>query len=272
MVGVSLPEALEREFGALRHGILREVGNLVGDVLQRQDLADQIRLDAPEDEELHPDLVALLKALGISAVGIVSEEKLRRRLRALADNLSAQKRAELTSLLGVLVEPPSPRTLDRWIDAQVIAITREVNRLLAFANEEVSQGLREGRSVERIQREIEEQSARAGRNATLAASAAVLALNAEIVSDISQRAGSTHYRWITEGDAKVRENHQALHDSIQSWDEPPPGGGTRAGDEGHPGSGWGCRCIAVPLAGQTQPQVTTSAELFRGNRPPENIF
>jgi uncharacterized protein with gpF-like domain len=83
------------------------------------------------------------------------------------------------------------------------------------------------------------------------ASSAILQLNSQLIQEIAEGAGSSHYRWQTEGDDRVRPNHEELDGTIQSWEKPPLGGGTKPGDYGHAGSGYGCRCLAIPLQGPT---------------------
>ena len=139
------------------------------------------------------------------------------------------------------------------MDRQAETIRSEVEHWLAIAEDEVRRGALAGASLVDILPTLRERSRMAAKVAETKASFAVLELNSDIIRDIATRGGSTHYRWETEQDERVRPNHEVLHDSIQSWDIPPEGGGTHAIDRGHPGSGWGCRCLAIPLAGPTLP-------------------
>ena len=252
---ITLPVAYERELGVFRWQLLKGASALCARALEG---SSTLRQDAEGDPEIPPDLEDLLLLLGLSIGSLVDQDKLRARLRALAQNLSSQKQAELTRLLGRMVPAPNARTLESWVEDQAEAITAEVNAWLARANEAVVSGLQRGRSPEELRAELAESSDRTGRGAAFAASAAVLALNAELVSEISQSTGSTHYRWVTENDSRVRENHRLLHNTIQRWDDPPMGGGTKPGDRGAPGSGWGCRCLSVPIPAEAAPQVSVS--------------
>ena len=61
--------------------------------------------------------------------------------------------------------------------------------------------------------------------------------------------GSTHYKWHTVGDSRVRPMHAALDGTIQSWNDPPVcdlGQGNQP-LHAHPGCIYNCRCWAEPI-------------------------
>lgn len=61
--------------------------------------------------------------------------------------------------------------------------------------------------------------------------------------------GSTHYVWKTSSDWKVRPSHKKLSDTVQAWSAPPlcdP-----PDHYAHPGSIWNCRCVALPIIGDS---------------------
>lgn len=64
-------------------------------------------------------------------------------------------------------------------------------------------------------------------------------MNSKLDEFRQQAIGITKYRWSTQGDDKVRGSHAARNGQIFSWDNPPAGG--------HPGSDFGCRCVAIPV-------------------------
>ena len=61
--------------------------------------------------------------------------------------------------------------------------------------------------------------------------------------------GSTHYKWHTVGDSRVRPMHTDLDGSIQSWSNPPVCDLGRGGQplHAHPGCIFNCRCWAEPI-------------------------
>lgn len=57
--------------------------------------------------------------------------------------------------------------------------------------------------------------------------------------------GIEEYEWSTAGDSRVRAMHQHLNGKHFTWDNPPIV--NDYGHRGHPGTAFGCRCIAIPL-------------------------
>jgi hypothetical protein len=193
------------------------------------------------------DSPGLEQFLQMSAGEILNERKLRVRLRHLATTLSEQKLRELRALLGRAVSAPAPGLIDAWIDSQVLAIQASAQQWLTTSTAKIATSKAAAVPLTTLVGELSAMSADLSVRAEKRASFAVLQLNSQIIEEVAKGAGSSHYRWITELDSRVRVNHQPLHDTIQSWDAPPSGGGTRPGDIGHAGSGYGCRCVPKPL-------------------------
>lgn len=57
--------------------------------------------------------------------------------------------------------------------------------------------------------------------------------------------GSTHYKWSTSHDERVRHSHAILNNRIFAWDDPPLIQGTNR--HCNPGSDFGCRCVPLPI-------------------------
>ena len=230
---------------ALRKGIVSGLNDLVTETVTR----GFARFDA-DDQELPQELQDILAALGISITTVLNDKRLRKRLRVLANHITQQKLVQLTQVLGTLVMPPSSETINVWVDEQAKIIAAEVEALLLQVDEDVRKGLKAGKPLAKVRSEIEQKSKATGLLAVAAASTAVLALNATVTQEMAQKSGSTHYRWIATQDSKTRAWHQALHNTIQSWDKPPMGGACSASYKGHPGECPTCRCQAIPIAGE----------------------
>lgn len=233
---LTLPETIERDFMVFRKRTLDAVAHLADTALLRPLLR--------QDDENNPDLLAMLALLGISAAAILNQDVLRQRLRTIARRLTAEKQAEFIRLLGRHVPLPGGAISETWITQQAEAITKSVEGWLAAATVIVAETPGPIAEVRSVVAATAEKAA--ARNA-LAASAAVLSLNASLVQQMAIVEGLTHYKWSTEHDSKVRSNHRHLDGSIQEWATPPAGGGTKPGDTGHPGSGHQCRCKASPI-------------------------
>lgn len=66
----------------------------------------------------------------------------------------------------------------------------------------------------------------------------------DMVQWFARGVGAHYYIWTTRRDAAVRQLHQQLEGTRQSWDDPPVAGS--GGWRGHPGEPAGCRCTPFP--------------------------
>lgn len=233
---MKLPVTIERDYMRLRASIVRQIGGVVGEALT-------LRTDA-EDDDAPQELEGLLALLGLTSTSIIDRNKLRAKLYRIAHRLTDFERAQLSAHLGRNVFAPNPLIIEDWVDEQTEAIVKHSQGIIERAAMVVG-GLAIGGAASLVAANQvftpEEQ------RGAVAASSAALALNTRLVGSIASLSGAGAYRWITEDDDVVRENHAALHFTIQSWASAPAGGGTKPEDAGHPGEGFGCRCIAEPI-------------------------
>lgn len=190
------------------------------------------------------DSAELLAFLSLSIPEVLNDRKLRTRLRQIAEQLTAEKLSEISRLLGKRVTRPSPATLSKWIEAQAESIQHSIEQWAAVAGREIVRSQTAGLTATATAEGIRSLARMVSRQRESHASAAILQLNQELIQEIAQGAGSTHYRWITTMDGRARTWHEKLNLTVQAWDKPPAGGGTRRDDRGHPGSGYGCRCVS----------------------------
>jgi SPP1 gp7 family putative phage head morphogenesis protein len=71
----------------------------------------------------------------------------------------------------------------------------------------------------------------------------ILKLNGQAQQLAQTEAGIEQYVWSTSEDERVRDSHQALDGTTQSWDDPP----TPDDEPVHPGEAINCRCVPVPV-------------------------
>ena len=69
---------------------------------------------------------------------------------------------------------------------------------------------------------------------------------AEIQRARAQFAGSTHFKWLSVHDNRVRPLHRQLDGHVFRWDEPPIAD-ERTGATSLPGAIYNCRCVGIPL-------------------------
>lgn len=79
-------------------------------------------------------------------------------------------------------------------------------------------------------------------------------LNSQMTRYEHESAGVGKYKWITKRDSRVRDCHRALHGTVHKWSEPVPEwymtksrGMVYTGRYIHPGTAYGCRCVASPV-------------------------
>ena len=237
---VTLPERLELEYMLSQRRLVRDLAWLTVASLSK------FREDQRQDSD------ELLAWLGLSAPQALDEAQLRRRLRLIGVRLTHEKLQELSTLLGWQVRAPRTASVEKWIDAQVLAIQSTIDNWLVAAGEEIRRSRLHGMAMADMTVTLRTLQSQAGERAERRASAAILQLNSQLIEETARGAGSTHYRWMTEDDGRVRDWHMEKHGDVFSWDSPPAGGGSHKGDAGHPGSGYGCRCVPVPIQGKPQ--------------------
>lgn len=244
-----LPEKIERDYMHFRARIMHDVGRIA---VPKLAASHALRNDAADD----PRVVEIATMLGISSAGLLNKAKLRAKLRRLASRLSVEKQVQLSRLLGRWVPAPSQDLVEQWVESQVEAVSTQVDGWIAGASIALASVAVTGNvflassnqviTPEDAQAAVALTAAAQATRARQAASSALLSLNTQLLGDVSAANGIGSYLWVTEDDDVVRENHAELHFTIQQWADPPLGGGTKPDDEGHPGSGFGCRCEAQP--------------------------
>lgn len=232
---VTIPLRLELEYMLQQRHLVRDLSRYTFTQLSRYDQ----RQDSDE----------LLAWLGLTAVQVLDEKQLRKRLLQIAHRITHEKVQELAALLGRSVRAPAPGLVAAWVESQVAAIQATVENWLVSVTEEVRRSRLAGAPLSALTVSLRDLQKQVAGAAERRASTAILQLNTQIIEETARGAGSSHYRWLTEQDSRVREWHASKEGRIYSWDDPPMGGGSHADDIGHPGSGYGCRCIPVPIQG-----------------------
>jgi SPP1 gp7 family putative phage head morphogenesis protein len=230
-----LPDTIEREYQTLKARLFKDLATHVNDAFDR---FTALRQDARAEE--------LMMLLGLTADQLLDREVLVRRLRQLAKDLNAEKIRQIQKLLGSQVTGLTPLQIEQWAEGQADIITNEARDFLGKVGADTAALVGVGTLAEAKKR-VMEAAKKAAEIAEVRGSVAVLQLNSEIIEQTARSGGSRFYTWVTERDSKVRPHHAALDGTVQSWDSAPLGGGSNARDSGHPGSGYNCRCVPVPL-------------------------
>lgn len=145
-------------------------------------------------------------------------------------------------------------TIHRWVDENVMRIKSIPTESLGEMQEIMLNGIRRGKSVTALSKEIQKKFNTSKSHAKMIARDQVASLNAQLTKRQQQDAGCKYYRWSDSRDGRVRDCHRALNGKVFSWDEPPEmwyntksRGRVSTGRRCHPGEDIACRCIAIPV-------------------------
>ena len=171
--------------------------------------------------------------------------------------LATTQTRKVERLLGIDLragDPAMQRLIDTWRDRNVGLIETGLRAneasprlrpsLLQDVSQVVEDAHRQGLRVEVLAHDLRERFGVSDSRAELIARDQILKLNGQIVKQQQMSVGIRRYRWSTSRDARVRERHQELEGTIQSWDTPPE---VAPGRHEHPGGDYQCRCAAVPI-------------------------
>ncbi len=155
------------------------------------------------------------------------------------------------SLRQEIEHAPIGALLKSRLDDQVELITSLPREAAQRVHELTIEARSDSTRASEIARDILNSGDVTAARATLIARTETSRTAALLTETRAQHVGSTHYRWMTAGDADVRPSHRALHGKIFRWDEPPEvteGEGRSARIyRFNPGGIFNCRCWAYPL-------------------------
>lgn len=101
----------------------------------------------------------------------------------------------------------------------------------------LKRGIREGRLLESMSRDIQQATGLSECRARLIARDGVLSFSGDLTRYHQKSAGIKRYRWQTSRDERVRKSHRARNNIVYDWDGPGP----------YPRSEVCCRCDAIPV-------------------------
>ncbi len=247
------PNGARMRYAIALNAVLRDIDKAVRELLlprlppilaaARAELA---REDAPAD-----DGEGAMGAVRNQVGGELTPERLDRIARSVALDVSKHNRVELgRSVKAAVGFDPLPvqdqvsTQIEAFVKQNVKLVQGLTDELLGKLEAAVLRGVREGRRVEDVARDIRDALGIAKRRAMLIANDQVASMNGELTRVRHARIGITSYRWSTSKDARVRKSHRLLEGTVQKWSKPPSVGG---GKHAHPGGDVGCRCSAIPV-------------------------
>lgn len=242
---VALSALLRAVDEAVRTVLLPRLPAILGDAL-----ADIDRADAPAD-----DADAATKALRAQLASEASDLRLGAMARDVAENAKASTRKSLGNHFKLALGfDPLPVAED--LAAHVEAFTLDNVRLIrGMVDTELTQiegavlrGVREGKRVRDVAREIQQIARVTKSRAELIAVDQIGSITGELTRVRQSKLGIERYRWSSSKDERVRPRHVELDGTVHSWSDPPVVD-LRTGRTAHPGGDYRCRCAALPELG-----------------------
>ncbi len=185
-------------------------------------ILEMIEHEVESDTNLRVDQIALGQIF--SHIARVTREGLERQMIALSGK-SLWIGSHPTKLLDIFVSDHS---------RLIKSVQREQ---LDRINLCLKRGIREGRLLESMSKDIQQATGLSERRARLIARDGVLSFSGDLTRYHQKSAGIKQYRWQTSRDERVRKSHRDRNDKVYDWDGPGP----------YPRSEVNCRCDAIPV-------------------------
>jgi SPP1 gp7 family putative phage head morphogenesis protein len=135
--------------------------------------------------------------------------------------------------------------LSNWMRSNADLIESIPEKYVRSVENLVNRNLSEGTSVKELVKQIKMHAPVALSKARLLARDQTMKLYGNLNQVRQVAVGVTKYTWETMEDSRVREMHEDLAGTIQSWDNPPVT--NPEGETNHPGGDYQCRCTAEPI-------------------------
>jgi SPP1 gp7 family putative phage head morphogenesis protein len=213
------------------------------------ELRGDARTDADEGERIRAKLTELAKKFARNVTPGALRPLVATVAQRTSDFQKTQLAAQLKDALGVapVLRDADLAALAEDFTAENIALIRTVpERYFGELADVVTEAINAGSRASTIADLIEERYGVSETNAARIANDQVGKFFGDLNQTRQEELGITTYTWATAHDNRVRDNHEELDGTVQSWDVPPPGGGTNEDEDGHPGEGINCRCQALP--------------------------
>lgn len=240
------PEGEIREYRAALRGVSRAIADLVRELVFPEIdslLAEAgTRGDAIRTDDWPARIASLFAAVRAGA------DDAQAQAQQVADTLgdrvmdraTEEQVRQIRAVLGVspsfIDDERIGSMLNAWKQQQGAFITRMSAEAIQDIQDNVSRGVRSGRSTRDIQADIRQRFGVTDRRAERIARTEISQLNSQITQERQRELGVDGYIWRTARDERVRDEHDAREGKRFAWNNPPP--------DGHPGEPVNCRCVA----------------------------
>lgn len=162
---------------------------------------------------------------------------------------------ERLRVVSLMPDDAARRLVDAWIKdgtSYIVALPEQTaSRVAAWVMQTQDEALR----VEDLARILHRAEGIEKRHAMLLARDQTGKLNGEVHRRGMQAVGVNRYRWQTSGDERVRNRHAELDGQVFDWDSDGPIVDLRTNRRGHPGHDIQCRCVAIPVDDDLDPEL-----------------
>lgn len=250
------PFAIEREYRKLANEYIGCVKTVFLKHFGKVKSANKERTDSISDRDFTAIIRMAFADMEVELTNVLNKFGLKRRITKIAQRLNNHSAEEFAKILqSVSIDVTKDMfmgdffrfELERWVQANVDLISTLPHKTLSAMRQTCLEGYREGKSISTITKEIQRRYKSVGKNhARLIARDQTAKLSAKINQSHQQAAGVKEYIWICCMDGRQRKDHEDLHNTRHSWDDPPIVD-KRTGARAHPGEYFQCRCRAKPV-------------------------
>lgn len=250
------PFAIEREYRKLANEYISCVKTVFLKHFGKVKAANKERTDSISDRDFLAVIRMAFDDMEVELTNVLNKFGFKRRLIKIAQRLDDHSAEEFARMLrAVSIDVTKDMfmgdffrfELERWVQANVDLISTLPHKTLSAMRQTCLEGYREGKSISTITKEIQRRYKTVGKNhARLIARDQTAKISAKINQSHQQAAGIREYIWICVMDGRQRKDHEDLHKTRQSWDNPPIVD-KRTGARAHPGEYFQCRCRAKPV-------------------------
>ena len=159
--------------------------------------------------------------------------------------------------------------INKWVYDSVQSIMGYPQEYLNKIQETIIWGYTTKQPMVNVYRRIEKITGDTKAHARMIARDQMGTLNYQMTRYEHESMGVSKYRWITKNDARVRDCHRILHGHIFDWNNPPAqwyitkSRGVVYTGFAHPGSAYGCRCVAQPVFNEKKVESMVSQQAIR---------
>lgn len=215
--------------------------------------ARRLTLDAPspaDDRELRRGLereVDFSERDGSALVRDVGRHNARQMRRALKVKLKVKRPKDKSKSIALKIPELSQANVRSMAKRTVREVKHISSRMATKVQAAVTRSISKGLRGEALATQLMGLMKIERKAAKRIAVGQVIRINSEITEQRHVALGISKYKWRAIDDQWTRAWHWQLNNTIQSYDDPPMGGGAGPKDRGHAGSADVCRCQQLPV-------------------------